>query len=343
MPYPALSRIICHAIALVITFTSCTRDTDDVVSPPPDPTDTTQPIDSPVTETLAPGWKEIKLPTDDYIYDIVFYGDTGYCYAGKHLYRSVDGGDNWEKVLFSPKHFGNISMGSAENAVILSAYSTGDLPSTVYFTKNGGGSFDSLTFYDQVTDVFFINRETAFMIGKKFWKTIDGGASWQEVYNFNDPKGEYRSLYFLDELNGFINKYNGAFFTGDGGITWKKLGLDGSAPENYPGSIFFYSEEIGFLTGYHELATYNADSKTIRFYYDFYDYGTAFYHDIHFVSADTGYVTNGRMILKTTDRGNTWKVELKTPAAELCELHFIDAGHGWAAGDNGTIYKYVKP
>ena len=101
MPYPALSRIICHAIALVITFTSCTRDTDDVVSPPPDPTDTTQPIDSPVTETLAPGWKEIKLPTDDYIYDIVFYGDTGYCYAGKHLYRSVDGGDNWEKVLFS--------------------------------------------------------------------------------------------------------------------------------------------------------------------------------------------------------------------------------------------------
>ena len=161
------------------------------------------------------------------------------------------------------------------------------------------------------------------MTGKKFWKTIDGGASWQEVYNFNDSKGEYRSLYFLDELNGFINKYNGAFFTGDGGITWKKLGLDGSATENYLGSIFFYSEEIGFLTGSHELATYNAAGKTIQFYYGFYDNGTAFYPDVHFVSADTGYATNGRMVMKTTDRGNTWKVELKTPAAELCELGFL--------------------
>ncbi|MGN6495285.1 MAG: hypothetical protein ACTHLE_25085 [Agriterribacter sp.] len=45
--------------------------------------------------------------------------------------------------------------------------------------------------------------------------------------------------------------------------------------------------------------------------------------------------------MKTTDRGISWKVELARLTGEFCELHFTVSDHGWAAGENGTIYKYV--
>lgn len=49
--------------------------------------------------------------------------------------------------------------------------------------------------------------------------------------------------------------------------------------------------------------------------------------------------TSGHMgvILKTIDAGNTWQAKVYVNFTSLGGIHFVDALHGWAVGDNGVI------
>ncbi len=113
MPYP-IRNAVCFLFVCTVFMFSCTRDADDVIPPPPTPEDTTG-INNPNTpggtDTPPSGWKKIQLNTQKSIIDIVFHGDTGYCFGENELYRSVDGGDNWEKILTASERFENIGMG----------------------------------------------------------------------------------------------------------------------------------------------------------------------------------------------------------------------------------------
>ena len=88
------------SFALIICIlSSCSRN------PTPDPA----PVD-----TLATGWKKIAIPTEDFS-DIFFINNTGYTVGGGKIYRSTDGGNNWQKVYHSATSFMNIGMGSESN------------------------------------------------------------------------------------------------------------------------------------------------------------------------------------------------------------------------------------
>jgi len=66
------------------------------------------------------------------------------------------------------------------------------------------------------------------------------------------------------------------------------------------------------------------------------------YHDIHFVSPQIGYITDNKLILKTTDGGATWTKEVAMANSRIVELHFTDPNHGWAGADHGIILKFVN-
>ncbi len=105
-------------------------------------------------------------------------------------------------------------------------------------------------------------------------------------YTFADQRLGYHALHFLDDLNGYVRINDGLYYTINGGTTWNKINLEGATPLNFHGSIFFVNKEIGFITGGHQIAKFNESSITYTYYYTFFSYGSAAYHDLHFVSAD---------------------------------------------------------
>jgi photosystem II stability/assembly factor-like uncharacterized protein len=338
------NNLVFYFILIFVYFLgSCGKPVNEPDSPQlPDTSTIPVPIvdTSSNNDTVNKGWTKIKLDTDEYLYDIMFSGDTGFCMAGRSIYRSIDGGLKWEKVLSTGMEMFNIGIVDGQTMIAVSPYSRFENHSTIYTTKNGGVKFDSLDLDDKIRDVFCVSANTAYIIGTKLWKTIDGGISWQKIHSFQE--GLYHStLQFFDELTGYVRVKDGLYFTSDGGNTCIKIPCVGSDPGDYFGSIFFYDKDHGFLTDEVNLARYDNTNSSIKFYYTLIQ-RMNYYFDLHFVSVDTGYVTCGTMIMKTT-KGNGWRPIMYTDGADLFEIHFTDSNHGWACGRYGTIYRYVKP
>ncbi|MEI9908945.1 MAG: hypothetical protein WDO71_04315 [Bacteroidota bacterium] len=69
---------------------SCSKPNDQV-TPPQESND-----------SLGTGWKKIPIGTSENVLDIFFINNSmGYLVAGNFIYRSTDGGNNWQKVYRS--------------------------------------------------------------------------------------------------------------------------------------------------------------------------------------------------------------------------------------------------
>jgi photosystem II stability/assembly factor-like uncharacterized protein len=306
---------------LAIVLFSCTKGKD--ADPMPKAVD-----------TLNTGWKKISLPTTEPVNDIFFIdNNTGFAIAGRAIFRSVNGGNNWQEVYQSGKYLYNINMGNANNAIFVT-------PSKlVLYTRDGGNSFDSLELNDNtIDDVFFVNATTAFAVGKKTWKTTNAGISWNELSSFSStPYANLKSLHFSNEQTGWTTG-NGLFKTTNAGITWDLIPAASGGPLPEVGNIYFPDVNTGFATD--ESSVYKTTNG-----------GTSFtkvltttpaFHDIHFTSLQKGYITDNNYIRITTDSGQTWNREVFIAGKHLIELHFTDASHGWAGGANGLILVYKQ-
>lgn len=113
---------------------SCSSKSPDV---PPTPVD-----------TLTTGWKKITMPESSFS-DIFFINNNVGYVGGTSIYRSTDGGNNWQKVYQPSVGISNIAMGSEANSIFI----TGN--GQVIVTRNGGVSFDIVTINDVISDAFF--------------------------------------------------------------------------------------------------------------------------------------------------------------------------------------------
>ncbi len=308
-------------LLVLLPFLACKKDSN-----PPQPP---APVD-----TLGTGWKKVALPSTPGGADVFFINNSfGYAVGSNFIDRSIDGGNTWQKVYQSPVSFVNIAMNGTANAIFCTNNSN---PSKLFFTSNGGNSFDSVMVGDGITDVFLVSPTTGYAIGQKFWKTTNGGASWTSIFDFSSlPGGGYRSLHFLNDQVGWWIGTGGVYFTANGGTSWTSQPLPNFGIST--GSIYFVDANNGYLAydmGAGKTTNGGAGWTKINSF-------QGGYHDVHFLSSTTGYVSDYNYLYKTTDGGVTWTKEVTLAHGGIIEIHFTDANHGWAIYD-GFVLKYER-
>lgn len=256
--------------------------------------------------------------------------------ADSGVYKSTDGGNNWNQIVSGVaggSYNVNMGMGSETNVSIAVG------PSSLISSRDGGSTFDSVAVGDfGITDVFYVDSITAYAAGKSIWKTTDGGSHWTKLHDFSGTL-TYQTLYFLDDQNGWIIRYDGLYKTTNGGVDWQMVSTGNQFNFRLVGVVFFVNANHGFVADSNSVgSTTNAGTSWNKIYT-----GTNKYHDLFFLDDNIGYMTDDRYILKTIDGGTTWTKEVSVPGTTFFELHFTNANHGWACGSHGTIVKFQQP
>ncbi|MAJ51562.1 MAG: glycosyl hydrolase [Flammeovirgaceae bacterium] len=140
--------------------------------------------------------------------DLVYAAVMGNLYKQtptRGVYRSKDGGDHWEKVLFANENAGAVELVMDPNNPRVLYASTWRIRRTPYSLESGGP-------------------------GSALWKTTDGGDNWTNISNHEGlPKGIWGisgvtvSPVNSDRVWALIeNKEGGVFRSDDAGMTWVK-------------------------------------------------------------------------------------------------------------------------
>ena len=141
--------------------------------------------------------------------EIVFASVMGNLYKGnseRGIYRSKNGGDTWEKVLFVNNDVGAVDVTFDPNNSRVLYASTWKIRRTPYSLESGGE-------------------------GSSIWKSTDGGDTWTDLKdNEGLPKGLWGiSGITVSPVNServwaiIENKDGGVFRSDDAGKTWKKI------------------------------------------------------------------------------------------------------------------------
>jgi len=199
--------------------------------------------------------------------NIIFVSSSGSFNMGASggVAKSTNSGVNWLNN-FSKGECNALYCLNADTAWI-STYFWSDYPAQkgcIYKTTNGGVNWveqykDSLYNATLINSVQFINKNTGFAVGQKyytnktkFFKTTNGGTTWDTLLLNNN---KYRSVFFIDQNTGWIGGGNSSdtsciSYTTNGGLNWT------SQKKNYVASVsnlFF----INSLTGWAALGSPN--------------------------------------------------------------------------------------
>jgi photosystem II stability/assembly factor-like uncharacterized protein len=198
--------------------------------------------------------------------------------------------------------------------------------STVLRTGDGGATWQKLTVTTDAVDfrdVDAIDARTAYILSigngpaSRIYKTDDAGATWTLQFKNEDPKAFYDAMSFWDAAHGIVigDSIEGQFCiltTADGGKSWVRVPASALPPA--------LPNEGAFAASGTNIAVLGKSDAWIG----------------------TGAATKAR-VLRTHDRGRTWKVA-ETPFASgassgIFSIAFRDAKHGVIVGGDYTKEK----
>jgi photosystem II stability/assembly factor-like uncharacterized protein len=169
-------------------------------------------------------------------------------------------------------------------------------------------------------DLFFLNENLGWAAGSGGYvlKTEDGGQNWNGLFHLEDVY--FRNIEFLNENIGFLGTLDGGFYrTVDGGINWNLVEDIVPPDPNFPSEpneVFCGLSAVGTTTIF-GCGTYfgpayiikSTDSGETWQYIDMSSYAESLV-EVLFIDENIGFASggnsNGGIILKTDDGGNSW-------------------------------------
>ncbi len=219
--------------------------------------------------------------------------NVGHVCLGKELYRTLDAGLTWSKVspegywgvdLTNPNKIDvhNVHFLSKDTGFIMSP----DGESGVWKTVNGGLDWKLIISYSNNGGAVFTFNSLSFPTnvigyalfdGKKLLKSVDGGETWNMIYN--PTSIDLGNAHFINNDTGFISVLTGYLLkTNDGGLTWSNVNTIPS--QHFLNNVYFPSEKLGFCGDYVTIdggLTWtnisNASTKSMTFPNDKIGYG----------------------------------------------------------------------
>jgi photosystem II stability/assembly factor-like uncharacterized protein len=191
--------------------------------------------------------------------------------------------------------------------------------STVLRTNDGGATWQKLTVTtDQLDfrDIDAIDARTAYVLSigngpaSRIYKTTDAGTTWTLQFKNEDPKAFYDATSFWDADHGIVigDSIDGQFCimtTDNGGRVWQRV-----PPSALPPAL---GNEGAFAASGTNIAVFGKGHAWIG----------------------TGAAAKAR-VLRTSDRGRTWKISetpvIAGPSAGIFSVAFRDAQHGVVVG-----------
>ncbi|HCT51293.1 MAG TPA: hypothetical protein DF712_02430 [Balneola sp.] len=227
---------------------------------------------------------------------------------GSRVYSTTNSGNSWKETtisgtshLLSGLYFFNSKRGIVSKA-------------SIWETQNGGESWEVKTpafLGRRYSDFDFSSDSIGWAAGKTtnsngaiITKTINGGATWNELTNTQNPDANYRAISSPSNQVLYAagsQQISGSGFSGiiikteNGGDSWEELSL----PDDFPGIL----------------------------------------NDVEFIDESYGWVVSSfRTIYKTADGGDTWeKQNLKESSDAIYSIDAIDYSHAVAVTSDGAI------
>ncbi len=226
--------------------------------------------------------------------------DTGYVTTSYFLYKTIDGGKNWE----SSKLFNGIL---SSEIISESTYLILDSGRYLQITTDGGNSWikKQISFNDTLISYFSSYNSIDYKKGK-VW-TIGKMGTILKSDNLGDTWNcksknlalELKNVQFITKDIGWaVGQLNTILKTNDGGTNWFRMMLADNFGTNIEHfiKVCFLNENLGWVA------------------------------------------SNIGNIYKTTDGGSNW-LKIKVADTPLSDIFFISENVGWTTTDNGIIHK----
>ncbi|GJQ61866.1 MAG: hypothetical protein SCALA702_09190 [Melioribacteraceae bacterium] len=296
-----------------------------------------------------------------------FSGNEVLIYGEDHLtiYTDISTGD-YRKVVEDEISSSIVAMSALSKENCWALTKNGEV---IYSNNIGQGweiiyNFDNTQFSssDGFLSIEFFNPNIGWITRQsnhdlKFYKTTNSGHDWTEI---NVPRfGKYQAMEFVSADTGFIARDPKFMLkTTNGGNTWTNHGILSFSYTNGQtiDAMQFLNSNVGYAVGgyirgldpwgsylYEGVVIKTTDSgESWDVVFDAYDSpgisAHAYFTSLSFIDEQTGYVSEGNVIIKTTDGGLTWSSST-TNFPSIDHIYFEDAQNGWGAGWMGGLYQ----
>jgi len=269
-----------------------------------------------------------------------------YTASGQHLYKSNNGGVNWEKIPMdleptygSQTTIRNIHFFDEKNGLVVA-----DDDSRIYKTSDGGLTWDKNPLLEiggeNVMGLQFFSDSVGYLFNGWFQstnvvRTEDGGKTWTKIWPPYGSEIPFQQIHFVNQQTGHAIRERALYKTTTGGSSWQ-LVLE--EDHNYLNSFDFVNDSVGFITGINNLLKKTSDGgktwQKIRLPY--YEHLTA----IKLLNEDIGLMcSEDGSLYFTYDGGLTWDLIAK----DKYLFNKIKLGPGnlfYLFGENGQLASF---
>jgi photosystem II stability/assembly factor-like uncharacterized protein len=318
-----------------------------------------------VSSQAAPDWVQQTSHTLATLGGISFLDEnTGFITGDSGVVlKTKNGGTTWTRLYAGP--YGLMDVHAVDSNFLYVSVASGG---TVIKSADGGATWSVQTVENDSTDrgmaIWFTSPLKGFVcIGKypflnsKIFGTADGGLTWNAAYT---STAWISYLSFPDAAHGFATgSAGGVVTTTDSGATWTSLPTGQAL---FLSGVSFVNKDTGYVGGIGGVtngrytnvnllkttnggttwSTVNTVAVAIKMCFVNDSIGYLVGGDSILVSG-TSYTASNFRLMKTQDGGTTWqRIDLGV-TSDINGVCFPSANVGYAAGSNGTIFKYQAP